>query len=77
MGEAEGVGVWQGDSGLEPGEEPVIYAFPEIERQVGELAIVSDVVGALPVVVAYDGRSETAVVFSRLIDGAEHTFALE
>ncbi|MBW2257015.1 MAG: DUF3179 domain-containing protein, partial [Deltaproteobacteria bacterium] len=57
--------------------ETVIYAFDEIEETLGEQALVTDIVGGEPVVLAYDGRSQTAVVFSARIDGQPAEFAIE
>lgn len=60
--------------GVTVGDETVIYAFPEIEARVGKVGIVTDTVGDEPVVLAYDGRSQTAVVFSARIAGEPATF---
>ncbi|MCO4745653.1 MAG: DUF3179 domain-containing protein [Proteobacteria bacterium] len=54
--------------------ETVIYAFDEMESRVGELAIVEDMLGDLPILVAFDARTQTAVIYSRRIDGVEHSF---
>ncbi len=61
--------------GVTVGGETAIYAFEEIESQLGDLAIVSDTLGGLPILVAYDGRSQSAAVYSRLIEGVGQDFA--
>ncbi|MEN0065461.1 MAG: DUF3179 domain-containing (seleno)protein [Myxococcota bacterium] len=61
--------------GLSSGGETVIWAFPELEATVGARGVIEDVVGELPVLVAYDNTGPTAVVFSRLHNGETLTFA--
>ncbi len=61
--------------GLISGEDTTIWAFEELEAEVGERGIIEDVVGDLPVLVAYDASGPTAVVFSRLKGGETLSFA--
>lgn len=56
--------------------ETVIYAFDQLEADAGDLAIVEDMLGDLPILVAFDARSQTAAIYSRRIDGEEHHFEL-
>jgi len=61
--------------GLTSGGETVIWAFEELKAELGERGIVEDVVGDLPVLVAYDATGPTAVVLSRLRNGQTLSFA--
>ncbi|MBX2804117.1 MAG: DUF3179 domain-containing protein [Myxococcales bacterium] len=60
--------------GLIAGGETVIWAFEELQAELGSVGIVEDNVGGLPVLVAYDATGPSAVVFSRLRDGQTLSF---
>jgi len=55
--------------------ETVIWSLVEMEEEQGELAVVEDMLGDLPVLVVMDARTQTAVVYSRLINGEVRTFS--
>ncbi|MEO0603448.1 MAG: DUF3179 domain-containing (seleno)protein [Myxococcota bacterium] len=63
--------------GLSAGGETVIWAYPELQAALGDRGVLEDVVGDLPVLVAYDAAGPTAVVFSRLHDGEVLSFTSE
>lgn len=54
--------------GVVLGGETVIYPFDELAK-VGPMGTVSDEIGGVPVVVAFDLRSQTAAIYDRRIDG--------
>lgn len=55
--------------GLTAGGETAIWAFEELEEELGTMGIVEDVVGGLPVLVTFDAEGPSAAVYSRLRDG--------
>ncbi len=63
--------------GVTIGGETVIYAYEELEAELGEVGVLSDEIGGFPVLVAFDLRSQTAAVFSRTVQGETAEFALE
>ena len=56
--------------------ETVIWALPELEAEFGTRGIVEDMLGELPVLVAFDAESQTMAVYSRLVDGEERHFEM-
>ena len=63
--------------GVTLGGETVIYPFEEMQAEVGDVGLVQDEVGGVPVLVAFDANTQTAAVFSRTVDDTVREFEAE
>jgi len=59
--------------GVTVNEETVIYPLEELAR-LGEAGVVEDEIGGLPVLVVFDGYTDTAMIYSRRVGGHELHF---